>query len=134
MKLKDIHIRDPYILLVEDTEYNKEIAIEILEDEGIIVDTADDGDIAVEKMRNAKPGQYDLILMDIQMPKMNGYDATRAIRQLPNSYASGIPIIAMTANAFEEDKNNAFASGMNAHIAKPVDVSKLMEALSLFLK
>lgn len=81
-------------------------------------------------MRTAKPGQYDLILMDIQMPRMNGYEASRTIRNLPDSYSSKIPIIAMTANAFEEDKKNAFAAGMNAHIAKPVDVSKLLETLS----
>ncbi|MBQ0108968.1 MAG: response regulator, partial [Clostridiales bacterium] len=121
------------ILLVEDNMLNREIATEILEEEGIVIDTAEDGDIAVEKMRTASEGQYDLILMDIQMPRMNGYDATRAIRKLPNSYASGIPIIAMTANAFEEDKQNAFAAGMNGHIAKPIDVPKLLGTLSEIL-
>ena len=122
------------ILLVEDNELNREIATEILEEEGILVDTAEDGDIAVEKMRNAAPGQYDLILMDIQMPRMNGYDATKAIRKLPDSYASQIPIIAMTANAFDEDKKNAVAAGMNGHIAKPIDVPKLLATLSGILK
>ena len=122
------------ILLVEDNELNREIALEILEDEGIIIDSAEDGDIAVEKMRNAKEGQYDLILMDVQMPRMNGYDATRAIRALPDQYASNIPIIAMTANAFEEDKKNAFAAGMNAHIAKPINIQKLLNALSEVLE
>ena len=121
------------ILLVEDNELNREIATEILEEEGIIIDTAEDGDIAVEKMRNASEGQYDLILMDIQMPRMNGYDATRAIRALPGAYASGIPIIAMTANAFDEDKQNAFAAGMNGHLSKPIDVPKLMNTLSEIL-
>ena len=118
------------ILLVEDNELNREIATEILEEEGMIVDTAEDGDVAVEKMRNASAGQYDLILMDIQMPKMNGYDATKAIRKLPDPCASGIPIIAMTANAFAEDKENAVAAGMNGHIAKPIDVPKLLNTLA----
>ena len=122
------------ILLVEDNELNREIAMEILEEEGIEVDTAEDGDIAVEKMSNASAGQYDIILMDIQMPRMNGYEATKAIRALPDLYASRIPIIAMTANAFEEDKQNAFASGMNGHIAKPIDVPKLLDTLAEILK
>lgn len=124
-----ISLEGKKILLVEDNELNREIATDILEDEGIIVDTAEDGDIAVEKMRNAKHGQYDLILMDIQMPRMNGYEATRAIRNLANSYAANIPIVAMTANAFDEDKQNAFEAGMNAHLSKPIDVSKLIRTL-----
>lgn len=122
------------ILLVEDNELNREIATEILEEEGVVIDTAEDGDIAVEKMRTAAKGQYDLILMDIQMPRMNGYDATRAIRNLPDPYASSIPIIAMTANAFDEDKQNAFAAGMNGHIAKPIDVAVLFRTLTDILK
>ena len=122
------------ILLVEDNELNREIATEILEEEGIIIDTAEDGDIAVEKMHHAAEGQYDLILMDIQMPRMNGYEATQAIRKLSNPYAAEIPIIAMTANAFDEDKQNAFAAGMNGHIAKPIDVAKLLNTLSEILK
>ena len=89
--------------------------------------------IAVEKMQKATVGQYDPILMDIQMPTMNGYDATRAIRALPNAYASGIPIIAMTANAFDEDKQNAIVAGMNGHIAKPIDIPKLLGTLSEIL-
>ena len=122
------------VLLVEDNELNREIAADILEEEGIIIDTAEDGDIAVEKMCSAAEGQYDLILMDIQMPNMNGYEATKAIRKLPNANAADIPIIAMTANAFEEDKQNAFAAGMNGHIAKPIDVDKLIRTLSEILK
>ena len=121
------------ILLVEDNELNREIATDILEEEGMIIDTAEDGDIAVEKMRRASMGQYDLILMDIQMPKMNGYEATRAIRKLPIPYAASIPIVAMTANAFDEDKQNAFAAGMNGHIAKPIDVPKLISTLTQIL-
>ena len=122
------------ILLVEDNELNREIAVEILSDEGIIIDTAEDGDIAVDMIRNSQPGQYDLILMDIQMPRMNGYEATKAIRALQNSWASGIPIVAMTANAFEEDKQNAINAGMNGHLAKPVDVQKLILVLTDILK
>lgn len=118
------------VLLVEDNELNREIATEILTEMGLITDTADDGDIAVDIMKNAKEGQYDLILMDIQMPRMNGYDATKAIRNLPNPFAANIPIIAMTANVFDEDKKNAFESGMNAHIAKPINVSVLQNTLS----
>ncbi len=122
------------ILLVEDNELNREIAEEILSDAGMIVDSAEDGDVAVEIMKNAREGQYDLILMDIQMPRMNGYDATRAIRNLPNEKISSIPIITMTANAFEEDKQNAINAGMNGHTAKPIDVKKLLKMLTDILK
>ena len=121
------------ILLVEDNELNREIAMDILEEEGMLIDTAEDGDIAVEKMRCAAEGGYDLILMDIQMPRMSGYEATKAIRSLPGAAASKIPIIAMTANAFEEDKQNALAAGMNGHLAKPIEIPKLLETLSRFL-
>lgn len=121
------------ILLVEDNEMNREIASEILEEDGFIIDTAEDGTIAVEKMKSAKPGQYDLILMDIQMPIMNGYDATKAIRALPDPEIANITIIAMTANAFEEDRQNALKSGMNEHLAKPIEVDKLKSVLSDFL-
>lgn len=117
------------ILLVEDNELNREIAMSILEDEGFIIDTAEDGAIAVEKMRSATPGQYDLILMDIQMPNMNGYDATRNIRSLENPELANIPIVAMTANAFDEDRKNAFDAGMNGFVAKPIDIPILFETL-----
>ena len=126
-------LKDKKVLLVEDNELNREIAEDILTDEGMIVDTAEDGDIAVEKMKNAEIGQYDIVLMDIQMPRMNGYEATKAIRNLPSTYASTIPIVAMTANAFEEDKQNAVDSGMNGHLAKPIEIPKLLEMLSRFL-
>ena len=132
-ELSDFDFNGKRVLLVEDNELNREIAEDILSEEGLIVDTAEDGDEAVELMRHAEKGKYDLILMDIQMPRMNGYDATRAIRSLPDAYASGVPIIAMTANAFEEDKQNALAAGMNGHLAKPVDIGKLRSALVEFL-
>ena len=121
------------LLLVEDNELNQEIAVEILQETGFVMDVADDGAVAVEKLKGAEPGQYDLILMDIQMPILNGYEATKQIRALNQPGISDIPIIAMTANAFDEDKKAALAAGMNGHIAKPIDVPKLMELLTEIL-
>lgn len=122
------------ILLVEDNEMNREIATDILEDEGFIVDIAEDGNIAVEKVKNSKPGDYDLVLMDVQMPIMDGYEATRQIRAIEDIQLSNIKIIAMTANAFEEDKAVAIEAGMNAHISKPIDVRILKSVLAEYLK
>lgn len=122
------------ILLVEDNELNQEIAVEILTEAGFTVETADDGDAAVSVMSRAKEGQYDLILMDIQMPKMDGYTATRNIRALSDPKIANIPIIAMTANAFEEDRKKSLEAGMNGHVAKPIDIQKLMETLAVILK
>ena len=112
------------ILLVEDNELNREIAVEILKEAGFEVESAEDGEIAVRKMKQAADGQYDLILMDIQMPNMDGYQATKLIRNLSDGRRT-IPIIAMTANAFAEDERQALAAGMNAHVAKPIDVHTL---------
>ena len=118
------------ILLVEDNEFNQEIAAAILEEAGFKVETADDGSIAVDIMKNAEPGKYDLILMDIQMPVMDGYEATRQIRALKTADAVRIPIIAMTANAFDEDKKKALDAGMDGHMSKPIEIPKLMETLA----
>ncbi len=125
----DIPIRNGRILLVEDNELNREIALTILEDAGFTVDFAENGQSAVDMLRNSEPGYYRLILMDIQMPVMNGYEATTIIRELNNKDLASVPIIAMTANAFEEDKQKALRCGMNAHIAKPIDVEKLLNTL-----
>ncbi len=120
------------LLLAEDNDLNAEIATEILEEVGFTVERAGDGVICVDMLQKAEPGYYDLVLMDIQMPNMNGYQATEWIRVLPGKQGE-IPIIAMTANAFEEDKQRAFAAGMDGHIAKPIDVEKLLGKLSEFL-
>ena len=120
------------VLLVEDNLLNQEIAQAILQDAGFTVDTADDGDVAVERLQDSKQGEFDLVLMDIQMPKMDGYAATRQIRTLPSNVAN-VPIVAMTANAFEENKQKAIRAGMNAHIAKPIEAGRLMETLSHIL-
>ena len=120
------------VLLVEDNLLKQEIAQAVLQDAGFTVDTADDGDVAVERLQDSKQGEFDLVLMDIQMPKMDGYAATRQIRTLPSDVAN-VPIVAMTANAFEEDKQKTIRAGMNAHIAKPIEAGRLMETLSHIL-
>ncbi len=125
----DISFAGKKILLAEDNELNQEIAIEILQSSGFDLDVVDDGQTAVERMSTAQPGQYDLILMDIQMPIMDGYEAAQRIRAMNRPGVTDIPIIAMTANAFDEDRRAALDAGMNGHIAKPIDVPKLMELL-----
>ncbi len=117
------------ILLVEDNPLNQEIAVDILSEAGFNVFVASDGDIAVEKLRKMRKGDYDLVLMDIQMPRMDGYTATKYIRKLDNKYASAIPIIAMTANAFDEDRKQALDCGMNEFVAKPVKIHRLMDVM-----
>lgn len=121
------------LLLVEDNELNREIALEILQEAGYLVEVATDGDVAVETVSHSQPGYFDLILMDIQMPRMDGYQATRLIRALPNPALANIPIAAMTANAFDEDKQRAAEAGMNAHIAKPLDLKQLMDTITSLL-
>ena len=121
------------VLLAEDNDLNAEIAVDLLGEMGLEVEWAQDGDICVSMMERAEGGYYDLILMDIQMPNMNGYQAAEAIRKMDDPSKANIPIVAMTANAFEEDKKNAYAAGMNAHLAKPVDIQKMMETLAGFL-
>ena len=118
---------------MEDNELNAEIASAILEDAGLTAEVAADGVIALSMLKEAEPGYYDLILMDIQMPRMDGYQTTRAIRALPDPRAQ-IPILAMTANAFEEDRAAALAAGMNDHVAKPIEVPKLMRAMARVLR
>lgn len=122
------------VLIVEDNELNREIADEIMKNNGFETELASDGSIAVEMMRNSAEGYYDLILMDIRMPVMDGYEAARTIRELPRKDATEIPIIAMTANAFEEDKKRALENGMNAHIAKPLNISVLLSTLDEVIK
>ncbi|MCI8799947.1 MAG: response regulator [Lachnospiraceae bacterium] len=121
------------ILLAEDVELNQEIAVAILGDAGFTTEVAENGRIAVEMLRKSQPGYYQLVLMDVQMPVMNGYEAAKAIRKLENRKLASIPIIAMTANAFEEDRKEALASGMNGHIAKPIDVDNLISTLDEIL-
>lgn len=121
------------ILLAEDVEMNQEIAVAILENAGFTVDVADNGQIAADMVKQSEPGYYQAVLMDVQMPVMNGYEATQEIRNLKDSRLASIPIIAMTANAFTEDREAALKSGMNGHIAKPIDVQLLFETLDSVL-
>ncbi len=125
---KESKVLSKRILLVEDNELNREIAQEILTEAGLLVETAENGQIAYEMVKNSQVGYYDLILMDVQMPVMNGYESTKLIRALDNELAN-IPIIAMTANAFEEDKLDAYAAGMNGHLAKPIDIDMMFKVL-----
>ena len=122
------------ILLAEDNELNQEIAVAILEEAGISVEVAGNGQIALDMLTNSEPDYYQLILMDVKMPVMNGYEATKAIRKLENKKLSSIPIFAMPANAFEEDKREALNCGMNGHLAKPIDVEKLFNLIKKVLK
>ena len=122
------------VLLAEDNDLNAEIAIEILSQYDITAERAADGVIAVDMLQKKPAGYYDMILMDVQMPNMDGYTACRTIRELKDTAKSSIPVIAMTANAFAEDRENALAAGMNEHIAKPLDVEKILEILIKFLE
>ena len=114
---------------MEDNELNSEIAVEILKEYGFLVDTAENGAEAVEKVKNSKPGNYDLVLMDVQMPVMNGYEATKQIRALDDPALSGITILAMTANAFDEARKNVLECGMDGFLSKPIIIEELIDTL-----
>ena len=131
--VKESNYSDKRLLLVEDNELNREIAIEILGMTGINIEEAGNGKDAVDKFSGSDIGYYDIIFMDIQMPVMNGYDATSAIRSLDRQDASSVPIIAMTANAFTEDIMDSKNAGMNEHLSKPLDVAKLAAVLKKYL-
>jgi two-component system sensor histidine kinase/response regulator len=130
---KNADFKGKHILLVEDNELNREIAQEILREYGFLVDTAENGAVAVEKVSTAAPGSYDLVLMDVQMPIMDGYTATRKIRALDDPARATLPIIAMTANAFDEDRRNALESGMNGFLSKPIVIGDLVQELHKIL-
>ena len=127
-------LRGKHVLLAEDNDLNAEIAVTILEETGIVIERVEDGIQCVNKVEQMSPGTYDLILMDIQMPNMDGYKATKCIRRLDDKKKAELPIIAMTANAFDEDKKRAFDAGMNGHIAKPIDIEKLGAVILSVLK
>lgn len=122
-----------HFLAAEDNEINAEILREILAVEGADCVLVENGQMALERFRDAREGEFDAILMDVQMPVMNGYDATRAIRALERRDAGQIPIIAMTANAFAEDEKEALAAGMNVHLAKPINIELLKEVIVQYL-
>ena len=130
---KNADFKGRHILLVEDNELNREIAQEILREYGFRVDTAENGAVAVEKVCTAAPGSYDLVLMDVQMPVMDGYTATRKIRALDDPARAKLPILAMTANAFDEDRRNALESGMNGFLSKPIVIGDLVQELHKIL-
>ena len=123
-----------HVLLAEDNDLNAEIAEAILERAGLKIERVEDGIQCVNQIMEMPAGTYDMILMDIQMPKMDGYKATQTIRNLSDQEKACIPIIAMTANAFEEDKRAAIAAGMNGHIAKPIQVDKLLSILAEMIR
>ena len=126
---KDADFRGRHILLVEDNELNREIAVAILHEYGFLVDTAENGAVAVEKIRTSDPGRYDLVLMDVQMPVMDGCTATQRIRALKDPVRAAVPIVAMTANVFEEERKRAFDCGMNGFLSKPIVIEELIDAL-----
>lgn len=122
------------ILFVEDNALNRELALAILGESGMQIDCAEDGIEAVNQINEAPEDRYDLVLMDIQMPRMDGYTATREIRTLPNNRKANVPIVAMTANAFEEDRKKAFECGMSGHIVKPIDRRSISKVLDQIFK
>ncbi|MDE7187755.1 MAG: response regulator, partial [Lachnospiraceae bacterium] len=132
-KKEEIRFQAGRILLAEDNELNQEIAVEILGGAGFTTEVAENGRVAVDMLKQSEPGYYQLVLMDVQMPVMNGYEAVTQIRRLENKKLADIPVIAMTANAFEEDKQEALRYGMDGHIAKPINIELLFDTLSKVL-
>lgn len=128
------YFRGKRVLIVEDNELNREITSELLKDEGFLIEEATNGVEAIDKVIHSKSGYFDLILMDVQMPVMDGYKATREIRRMKESALAGIPIVALTANTFEEDKKKCFAAGMNGHIEKPINRQIIRSTLANVLK
>ena len=122
------------ILLAEDNDLNAEIAIELLAEQKIITDRAEDGAECLDKLEKAVAGYYDMILMDIQMPVMDGYDAATRIRRMKDEKKASIPIVAMTANAFAEDRQKAISMGMNDHVAKPIDMNVLLPVIAKYIR
>jgi CheY-like chemotaxis protein len=122
------------VLLVEDNSLNREIAKKLLMGQGFQVDEAEDGKVAVEKVKSSYAEEYSAVLMDIQMPVMDGYEATKAIRDLDNRVLANIPIVAMTANAFGEERKKAFACGMNGYVTKPIEINVLFETLKQIIE
>ena len=121
------------VLVVDDVDLNREIAASVITDTGILVESAENGQVAVDMIAKSKVGYYDLVLMDVMMPVMDGYQATMEIRKLSNRALADIPIIAVTANAFEEDRLAALKAGMNDHLAKPIQIDKLYEMMKKYL-
>ena len=130
----DMDLAGRHVLVAEDNDLNWEILNELLTDFGMELDWAENGKICLEKFQESEPGYYDVILMDVRMPIMNGYESTMAIRSLNRSDAKEIPIIAMTADAFAEDIKRCLDSGMNAHTAKPINLDEVFSLLNRFIK
>jgi CheY-like chemotaxis protein len=128
---EEVDLSGKRMLLVEDNEFNREIAVDILSETGMDIDEAEDGSIAVNKLIQNGAGYYNVVLMDIQMPIMDGYTAARTIRSFEDKNLANIPIIALSANAFDEDKQKSLDAGMNAHLAKPIDVNELVHTLAM---
>ena len=126
------------LLVVEDNFMNREIFRDILNEYGFIIEEADDGDVALDIVKNKinkeNPNYYALVFMDIQMPRMNGYEAAKAIRSYLDPLSINLPIVAMTANAFEEDRQNALDAGMDEHLAKPIEINKVLRVLAKYIK
>ena len=126
--------KDRRILVVDDNDLNREILVDSLIEEGFIVDEAIDGSFAIEMLRDSEPGYYELVIMDLQMPVMDGYETTKIIRKFTDKQIAEIPIVALTADAFAEEKSRAFNAGMNAYLVKPVDMPSLLKVLMLFFR